>query len=101
MYKIISFDRETGNMKFTFSNSSITKSINVKQYNDYRKVSHMHYVDLQNEDIVLINTNSLLSILVDNDGCKYRSATQFEFDEWMYKTYPNSHNSEVYNYLKN
>ena len=98
MYEISSFNKKDGEMIFNINNM-ITKSINVKEYNDYRKVSPNHYYDIKNDDIVLINNHRVSSILTDIDGSIYRTATQFEFDYWMSVNYPESHNAIVYRYL--
>ena len=98
MYNIVNFDRNSGNMIFMINNN-IKKSINVLKYNDYRKVAHNHYYDKNNDSIILINNPRLSPVLIDSDGSIYTKTSQYMFDKWMAREYPNSHNSIVYNFL--
>ena len=65
---------------------------------DYEGVNcDVHYVD-ENGDIVNI-VNSKNSVVVTRGGKTFIRASQWQYDKWMYRNYPDSINSRVYNTL--
>ena len=101
MYDIKHFNKTTGIITFVRKTDSKEIDINCLEYNDYRRVSENHYIDLNNGDIV----NNLLPTRVfmgDIDNMLKR-ATQYEYDEWHTRVdiYKETDNALVHNLIMN
>lgn len=59
--------------------------------------SRIHYAD-ENGNIVNI-VNSKNSVVITRGGKTFIRASQWQYDKWMYRHYPDSINSRVYNTL--
>ena len=65
---------------------------------DYEGVNrHVHYVD-DKGDIVNVR-DAKYSVVVNRGGKTFIRASQWQYDKWMYRHYPDSINARVYDTL--
>lgn len=105
-YNITNFNPINTNMIFTIiyelNDKSIkekTVTINLEENKliNYLSVNPKHYLEINTGNIVIIHTINRL-IVGDIDNIMKR-ATQFEYDKWMLREFPDSDNATIYNTL--
>ena len=119
MYIIESFDNVTGELTFKIidqnreNGNPNTVILNVKKdkrpnFSDYRNVPNKAYLQEDTTDIVLIDfpTTRLIPpplIHQDIDGkpVKFIRATQYEYDRWSNREFPESDNAKVFKLIDN
>jgi hypothetical protein len=101
-YQIISFDEETTKMVWKKLNGeTVSMNLNDRKFTDYRGVHPtMHYLDTNNNQIVMVPTICPREKFVDNN-ILFIKASQFDFDRWSHEIYPKSDNAKVYDILMN
>jgi len=99
MYQILELSDRI--IKFKYNNAII--DINLKDYLDYRKVSCRHYINKNNNIILLPEYFNKLVFIdtpndrqFDNNKDVYIRSNQFQFDFWNFLEYPDSDNSKIY-----
>lgn len=99
MYSIKEFNRSSGIITFVRDKDSKEISIDCREYNDYRGVSTLHYLEVNTGEIVL-NKLPIRCVMGDSDNL-YKPATQSEFDYWhtTKEEYKSTHNAMVYNLI--
>lgn len=75
-------------------------SIEIEDYQDYRKCSEFHFYNEQSNDMIVINNFYRLFFFDNETKQLYRRATQYDFDFWNTIHRPESDNSKVYHYVK-
>ena len=102
-YVIKNFNSSENSVSFKVYHNFVPKEFEViftsiEDTDDYERVNcNVHYVD-EKGDIVNIR-NSKNSVVVNNGGKTFIRASQWQYDKWMYRHYPNSINARVYNTL--
>ena len=112
MYTIESFDTVTGNITFRIDNqNSDTLVINVKKdkcpnFSDYRRVPDNAYIEEDTNDIVLLDLPQFRAVLppsvyqdIDDKSIRFLTASQYEYDKWHTREYPDSDNAKVFNLI--
>lgn len=101
MYSIKHFDRSSGIITFLRHSDNKEISIDCREYNDYRGVSPLHYVEVNSGNIVITELSKRL-VMGDPDNL-YRAATQSDFDHWhtTQEEYKSTHNAIVFNLIMN
>jgi hypothetical protein len=90
-----------GNFKLQYLNTEKEIELNIFElFPKYLKVSPKHYVDTQDDSIVVINDPILTRkiIIIDNKNI-YRKAQQWEYDRFEHINFPLSDNSKFYTHL--
>ena len=103
MYQIL--ELSNGIIKFKYNNSII--DINLKDYLDYRKVSNRHYIN-KNNNIILVpeffNRVVYIDTTIDrenDDSDVYYRSNQYQFDLWHSIKFPESDNCKIYKKIIN
>lgn len=94
-------------MTFMSLENSSKHVINVLQYDDYRRVSPQHYYNMEHNEVIMIKepvsfrpfVTSAIIPSIEDQGKKYYTCQQWQFDKWHTKEYPSSHNAEIYTIL--
>ena len=120
MYSIYTFDTKTGEMTFKVDISgqeSIYVSINVSKgkmpnFSGYRDKPKRGYVREDTGDIEIVGTllgleNPLRPIpppcvfqTIDGIEVKYNLASQYDYDKWSAKEFPEEDNAKIFNLLE-
>ena len=102
MYTVHAFNPDNGEIVFKFDNGRI-HSINLfeSKLSKYEGVNTFcHYVDVKLNTIVRLDyLQSGRLFTTDNNGKLFRKATQYDYDYWMTKEFPNSDNAKIYKIL--
>ena len=112
MYTIESFDRVSGNLTFRINNqNSDTLILNVKKdkrpnFSGYRRVPDNAYLEEDTDDIVLLELPQFRAFLppsvyqdIDDKSIRFLKASQYEYDKWFVREYPDSDNAKVFNLI--
>ena len=112
MYTIESFDRVTGNLTFKINNQNRdTLILNVKKdkspnFSDYRRVPDNAYLEEDTDDIVLLKLPQFRAVLppsvyqdIDDKSIRFLKASQYEYDKWSAREFPESDNAKVFNLI--
>mgnify|MGYP005715462721 FL=1 len=112
MYTIESFDTVTGNLTFRINNqNSDTLILNVKKdkrpnFSDYRRVPDNVYLEEDTNDIVLLELPQFRAVFppsvyqdIDDKSIRFLKASQYEYDKWSAKEFPDSDNAKVFNLI--
>jgi len=101
MYSIHKFDKNIGIITMIRDSDNKLVDIDVHIYNDYRRVSSRHYIELNTGEIVINNLPT--RVFMGSADNMYRRATQWELDRWHTITdeHKNTHNAIVYNLIMN
>ena len=112
MYIIENFDNVSGNLTFKINNQNRdTLILNVKKdkrpnFSDYRNVPDNAYLEEDTDDIVLLKLPSFRAVLppsvyqdTDNKSIRFLKASQYEYDKWSAREFPDSDNAKVFNLI--
>ena len=112
MYTIESFDNVTGDITFLINNqNSDTLIINVKKdkrpnFSGHRRVPDNAYIEEDTSDIVLLNLPQFRAFLppsvyhdIDGKSIRFLKASQYEYDKWSVREFPDSDNAKVFNLI--
>ena len=112
MYTIESFDSVSGNLTFKVNNqNSDTLVLNVKKdkrpnFSDYRNVPDNAYLEEDTDDIVLLKLPQFRAVLppsvyqdIDDKSIRFLKASQYEYDKWSAREFPDSDNAKVFNLI--
>ena len=112
MYTIESFDRVSGNLTFRINNqNSDTLILNVKKdkrpnFSGYRRVPDNAYLEEDTDDIVLLELPQFRAFLppsvyqdIDDKSIRFLKASQYEYDKWHTREYPDTDNAKVFNLI--
>ena len=112
MYTIECFDNVTGNITFRIDNqNSDTLILNIKKdkrpnFSDYRSVPDNAYLEEDTDDIVLLKLPQFRAVLppsvyqdIDDKSIRFLKASQYEYDKWSAREFPDSDNAKVFNLI--
>ena len=97
MYTIKNYNRNINTI--IFNKQSLGEySVNLDNYKDYRAVSFRHFIN-KNNDIILVPEFFNRLFYIDTNNDVYYRANQFQFDMWNSVNYPDSDNAKIYTLL--
>ena len=102
MYSVHAFNPDNGEIVFKFDDGRI-HSINLydSELKKYEGVNNFyHYLDVKLKTIVRLSPpyNGRL-FTTDNNGNLFKKATQYDYDNWMTKEFPDSDNAKIFRIL--
>lgn len=106
-YSIRDFDKN-GIITFNNTKNITLYSIDViKEYNDYRPPTKFHYYNKELNEVIVCNFESVVfrpfytgPLEITSNDRVYKKCTQYEFDNWHNKEFPNTHNAIVFRILR-
>ena len=106
-YGVYNFDNKNGIITFYSTNNNDLYPVNLKKdYNDYRPPNTFHYYNEELNEVILYNFDKSTfrpfftkPPEVEYCGRIYKRCTQYNFDKWHNKEFPDTHNAIIFRIL--